>query len=160
MKPIAVLNDNHIGTLRSAGTTAQSALALRNYATNFLDKLLDSIDTDLAFNGDLFDSFQIPLSDAFTVQGSLVRWLSRGHKLWLICGNHDLSTDSSKLSTFEYMSRTLASVFPDQVTFLRGAGWLVEGKVYAISHVPNQDLFDLELSRVPECDYLREHPGI
>ena len=41
--------------------------------------------------------------------------------------------------------------FPGKVQYLRGGGWVrQECGLYAISHCPNQGLFDLELSRVPE----------
>ncbi len=132
-----------------------SAKALRQYAINQLCGMLNDIDTDLAFNGDMFDGFQVPLSDALQVLQLLQGWLAKGHHLYLIPGNHDLSSDSSRLSTFEFVSKVLLGA-SEQVTYHQGAGWLREG-VYAISHVPNQDLFDLELSRVPECDYLLLH---
>lgn len=154
MKDLAVINDNHAGTQRCAGTTVQSAKALRLYAVDEIKGLLAAIDTDLVVNGDLFDSYQVPLSDAHAVLEAFSQWLSRGHRLTLLPGNHDLSNDSSKMSTFEFISRILA-VNPN-VTYLQGSGW-VNDSTYAISHVPNQDLFDLELSRVPECKYLLLH---
>ena len=155
MTALAILNDLHIGTLRSAGTTTQSAKALRLYALERFDSMLEEIDTDLVINGDMFDGFQVPLSDALVALKALQKWLEKGHKLYLLPGNHDLSTDSSKLSTFEFVAQILEG--HPNCTYLKGAGWLVEGSVYAISHVPNQDLFDMELANVPECDYLLLH---
>lgn len=156
MKPIAVINDNHIGTLRSAGTTAQSAKNLRLFALRNLENLLDKIDTDLVVNGDLFDGYQIPLSDALGTLMAVERWLEKGHKLTLLPGNHDLSKDSSQLSTFDFVASLLAR--RKNVSVLRSGGWVSEEDgVYAIPHVANQDLFDLELSKVPQCRYLLLH---
>ena len=151
-----ILNDLHIGTLRASGTSPQSAKALRQYATDYLASLLEQIDNDLIILGDLFDAFQVPLSDALVTLKHFSSWLNKGHKLYLVPGNHDLSNDSSKLSTFEFVSSVLAE--NPRVKYLRGGGWLNEkDSIYCISHVHNQDLFDLELEKVPECDYLLLH---
>ena len=151
-----ILNDLHIGTLRASGTSPQSAKALRQYATDYLAKMLKDIDNDLIILGDLFDGFQVPLSDALVTLKHFTAWLNKGHKLYLVPGNHDLSNDSSKLSTFEFVSSVLAE--NPNVKYHRGGGWLCENdSIYCISHVYNQDLFDLELDKVPACDYLLLH---
>ena len=151
-----ILNDTHIGALRASGTSPQSAKALRDYAINNFGKLLDGIDNDLIILGDLFDGFSVPLSDALATLKLLQRWLGKGYRLFLVPGNHDLSSDSSKLSTFEFVSQVLLE--SDSVTYLRGGGWLSEAdRIYCISHVTNQDVFDLELGKVPPCDYLLLH---
>lgn len=153
---ISVINDLHIGAIRSAGTTVQTAAALRKWAIENLGIILDGVDNDLVVNGDLFDGHQIPLHDALATVRLLRKWLEKGHKLTLIPGNHDLSTVSEKLSTFQFVSQILRD--NPNVTYLEGSGWVdKEQGVYAISHVANQDLFDVELAKVPECNVLLLH---
>ena len=155
-KAIAVINDNHIGTLRSAGTTTQSAKNLRLFALQNLEALLDGIDMDLVVNGDLFDGYHIPLSDALETLLAFEKWLEKGNKLTLLPGNHDLSKDSSQLSTFDFIANIMLR--NRNVRVMRSGGWVDESKcIYAIPHVANQDLFDLELSKVPKCRYLLLH---
>ena len=153
---IAILNDCHIGAIRASGTTPQTALALRRYALAKFVELVNQImeqGSDLIINGDLFDSYQIPLSDALQVTETLQTFLKQGRKLYLLPGNHDLSKDSSKLSTFEFIGRILKR---SGAVYQSEAGFLTED-VYAIPHRPNQDLFDYDLSQVPECKYLLLH---
>lgn len=153
---LAILNDLHIGAIRSAGTTVQSAFKLRAYALEHFETMLHNIDEDLAINGDLFDGYQIPLNDALYTVKALRKWLKKGKKLFMIPGNHDLSTNSEKLSTFQFVSEVLRD--DPNVQYLEGGGWLNEEEgIYAISHVANQDLFDYQLSLVPECKFLLLH---
>lgn len=149
-----ILNDNHIGTLRSAGTTPKSALALREFLIAQLDSCLIKIDEDLIILGDLFDTHTIPLSDWLKVYDLLNTWLLRGHRLYLVAGNHDLNTDSSKVSHLQLLGRLLSG--NSKVTYVEGH-CKVNDDVYIISHVPNQDLLDYELTLVPKCKYLLVH---
>lgn len=150
-----IFSDLHIGVNRSAGTTPQTALQLRQYLLSSFEKALESVKTDVIILGDLFDTYQIPMSDLLETYRIFCRWLERGHKLTLVCGNHDLSTDSSKLSSFQF----LGALFDNhqQVEFVQGGGKFVSDGVYVIPHMPNQDLFDLELSKVPETKFLLVH---
>ncbi len=59
---LRVINDTHIGAIRSAGTTAASQLALRKHILERFQKLLPAAG-DLLINGDLFDSFSAPMND-------------------------------------------------------------------------------------------------
>lgn len=150
-----VLNDLHIGTLRSAGTTLPSALALRKFALDQLKDMLSRIETDLVIAGDMFDAYQIPFSDLLETYNLLVSWKKQtGKRCVLIPGNHDLSTDSAKMGSFQFMSQLLLR---QGFEYLVGGGWVEEGSIYAISHVTNQDLFDMELAKVPKCKYLLVH---
>lgn len=149
-----ILNDSHIGTLRSAGTTPKSAFALRGFLLDSFEKQLQSIDEDLIILGDLFDTHTIPLSDWIKTYDAIKLWLMKDHRLYLVAGNHDLSTDSSKVSHFQLLGHMLRS--NRNVTYIEG-GKAINNDIYVISHVPNQDLFDLELSKVPKCKYLLVH---
>lgn len=155
MKPFTILNDLHEGAMRAAGTTPASAIALQQYGLYHLRKNLQEIDNDLIVLGDLLDGFQIPLSIANQVLDAFVEWLKKGHKLELVPGNHDLSTDSNKLSTFQFLASVLGRLSPN--VKYHGSPTMLRDGVYVIPHMPNQDLFDLALSRVPECESLLLH---
>lgn len=150
------IHDLHLEALRSAGTTPRSALALRRFGMNRFKHILHNICEDLVIQGDLFDSHTVPISAVIEVMQLLTEWLNRGHRLILMPGNHDLSTDSSKMSSFQALGKLLDG--HPNVTYLNGGGWVDEALgVYGISHVPNQDLFDMELAKVPKCRYLLVH---
>lgn len=151
-----VINDLHIGALRNAGTTIPSALALRNFGLSKLSEMLDEVNDHLVILGDLFDTYSVPMVDLLSVYRQLAGWLDKGYRLTLIPGNHDLSKDSSRLSSFEFLSGLLLEL--PNVDYIVGGGWVDEvAGVYAISHVANQDLLDLELSKVPTCRFLLLH---
>lgn len=149
-----IIHDTHLGVQRSAGTTPDSAAALTGWMQEQFASILNRVDEDLIVLGDLFDTYQVPLKTVLDTMSLLSMWLEKGHKLYLIPGNHDLSTDSSKMSSFQF----LGAVFKNhpRVVYQQGGGHITED-VYAISHVTNQDLFDLELSKVPKCKYLLVH---
>ena len=149
-----VIHDLLLGVQRSAGTTPASASALTVWMQQEFDNTLDRVNEDLVIVGDLFDTYQVPLRAVLATYTSLLNWLRKGHNLCLIPGNHDLSTDSSKLSSFQFLSQLLLD--HPNVKYISGGGYVAED-VYAISHVPNEDLFDLELSKVPKCKYLLLH---
>ena len=148
------INDIHIGAIRSAGTTPASALALREYALLALAGMLECIDEDLVILGDLFDTYSVPMKDLLDTYTLLRDWLKRGHKLTLVPGNHDVSTDSAKMGSFQFMGKLLLD--HPTVQYLPAGGWVSEG-VYAIPHMPNQDIFNMELAKVPQCRFLLLH---
>lgn len=151
MKPTLVISDLHLGVQRVAGTTPASAEQLRMWAHTKLDNLLD-LGRRVIVNGDFFDSYLVPTSDLLQAFLTLTEWLNAGgEKLWLIPGNHDLSKNSSNLSSFTLMARLLVAQFPDKVSYLVGGNWVDEEEgIYAISHVANQDLFDVALEAIPQ----------
>jgi metallophosphoesterase superfamily enzyme len=158
---LTVLNDWHIGAVRSAGTTLATAYQLRlDLLQQFEDTLAD-IDTDLMILGDLFDGPDISKADLLRTYQILRDWLVRtGKRLYLVNGNHDLSKNSTNFSSFQFLAELLVSEW-------RGGeqgDWVIhitEGTMtphgYVIPHVANQDLFNVELSKVPECDHLFVH---
>ncbi|WP_454735447.1 metallophosphoesterase [Cupriavidus necator] len=153
MKPLYVLNDVHIGVTRSAGTTPTSAYALRQRIIERFGELLEQQvgNCHLLINGDLFDEYQIPQHDLLKTYMLLTAWLAdyEDASLTLGLGNHDLSKDSTKLSSAEFLGHLLERAYPDRVQVVKGSAALRDG-MYMISHVPNQDLFDMELEAVPE----------
>lgn len=151
-----VLNDLHIGVIRSAGTTPASALALRKYALSEFGSLLDHVDEDLTILGDLFDTYSIPMTDLLATYQLLVGWLEKGHRLYGVRGNHDASNDSSRMGSFDFLFALLSQ--NKNVTYVTAGQWLdKELGVYCISHVANTDIFDMELAKVPDCKFLLVH---
>lgn len=150
-----VINDLHIGVLRNAGATPATSTALRKFALDKLATILSSAKEDAVILGDLFDTFNIPMQDLLETYRIFSKWLEGGYRLHLVAGNHDLSKDSTKLSSFQFLAKLLEG---PRCTYLQGAGWLDESKgIYAISHCLNQDLMDMHLASVSKCKYLLVH---
>lgn len=148
---LTVINDLHLGVQRSGGTTPASAQALRDYTQLKFKELLE-LGERIVINGDMFDTHQVPTSDLLYAYITVAEWLnSKGQHLFLIPGNHDLSKNSANLSSFELLARLLMSQYPDKVSYHVGGTWIDEPSgVYAVSHVANQELFELALSNVPD----------
>jgi len=151
------LNDLHVGALRSGGTTPERALALRSFLLSETEKLLMRVDTDLLVNGDLFDTFNIPLTDLLEAYLIFTKWLdSNDHKLYLSQGNHDCHSNSSLTSSFLFFSKLLSEQYPSRVVVITEP-YQINEHWYVIPHMVNQDRFDAALTQVPECDVLFLH---
>jgi metallophosphoesterase superfamily enzyme len=156
---LSVINDCHVGAIRSGGTTPASAFNLRSYLCQRFKALLYAADgDDLLILGDLFDTFSVPYMDVLFVYFELQRWLDRNEgMLHLVPGNHDLSKTTSTMSSFQFLCKLLWSHprvkvhgVPGPITVAGNTGWV-------IPHMDNQDIFDLKLSEVPEVKYLFLH---
>lgn len=160
MKPLYVINDTHCGAIRSGGTTPRTAFALREYILELFQNLLKQAeDGDLMILGDLFDTFNVPYTDLFAVYDMLLSWLEEtGNRLILVAGNHDLSKTSATMSSFQFLCRLLKH--RAGVIIVDGGPGLItmDGfSSYVIPHMANQELFDIELAKVPKVDYLFLH---
>lgn len=161
-----ILNDLHIGAIRSGGTTPTTAWQLRQNLLRDFSQLLDEINEDLMILGDLFDAASIPYKDLLDCWTLLAHWLGKKRRmLTLVAGNHDLSKSSTTLSSFQFLCQLLQTQFPAQVRpvfeptvlpvsddkLLTLSGWV-------IPHLPNQELFNLALEQVPaDTKYLFVH---
>lgn len=156
---LTVLNDTHIGAQRTAGTTPATQLALKDHIRASFRMFLPQRGS-LLLNGDLFDTHNVPIFDVLKTYHILSDWL-KAHpedKLYNVAGNHDLSKTSNVLSSFQFLGQLLLTQFPEQYVHVEQAMMTPWG--YIIPHVPNQSLFDLELSKVPECEVLFLHCNI
>lgn len=145
---LTVLNDWHLGAVRSAGTTPATAYQLRQDLLTQFEEQLYAIDTDLMILGDLFDGPNISMADLLRAFEVLSDWLARTTKrLYLVNGNHDLSKDASRLSSFELLCKLLVNVHGRLVVHIEQPTTTPHGHV--IPHLANQDLFDLALQQVP-----------
>lgn len=145
-----VFNDSHLGVRRSGGTTAASALALRQWAQQqWRDLLARAQEGDaILINGDLTDQFDIDLGDALDIFESLADAAQRVRAIYLALGNHDLSKNSAKLGTVQFLARLLA-LRTDRVVLIDQPA-TVEGCVHVIPHLTNQALFEQALDNVPD----------
>jgi len=116
---------------------------------------------DVIINGDLTDQFDIPLADVAILYGTIDEF-ARTHPastLWCSLGNHDLSKDSTKLGTVEFLVSLLETVHGN-VKCIAEPGWTGDG-IYVIPHLVNQATFDLALSQVPDgTRYLLLHCNV
>lgn len=169
MKTI-VINDLHLGVTRSGGTTQSSMLALRDYGhTQHRWLLWNAEDGDTVIvNGDLADQYDIPLGQALEIYGVAADFLRAKPKCRLVwaVGNHDLSKDSSKLGTVAFLGALLEAAFLSRFDLMVKPGAL-DSTTWVIPHVANQDMFDMELTRIPDnvknlllhCNYDNEFAG-
>lgn len=144
-----VINDVHIGTSRKAGTTPATQEALRSFLHQGFRDLLCG-DDHIVINGDLFDSFEVESREVVETFVSIADYLHGGsNKITLIAGNHDYNPRGGKLSSFHLLCHFLRSQFPDQVTVIdHTVGFSrVAERVWAIPHMPNQDLFNMEVEK-------------
>jgi hypothetical protein len=152
-----LINDVHLGVLRTGGTTQASAAAIRTYLLGKLRELMfQHRDKDIIFNGDVFDQFDVPIGDVLEFYLLCAQWLQETNhsvaarpSITLGRGNHDWAKDSSKLSSFDFVGEVLLAQFPDRVKVVTSPEMIDEEGIYMIPHMPNQDQFDLELSRIP-----------
>lgn len=153
---LQILNDVHIGAIRSGGTTPSTALALRKKLLDDFQKLLPK-SKDLMLLGDLFDKANIPLADVLETYKILSKWLEENPDNWLfnVAGNHDLSGSSNVLSSFQFLGALLKHSFPDRYMHIEEPAYTPHG--YVIPHLRNQDLFDLALEQAPAGKVLFVH---
>ncbi|MFI3186045.1 MAG: hypothetical protein QX198_08705 [Methylococcaceae bacterium] len=151
---LTILNDVHIGVERVSGTTIESRYALRQHILSKFESLLP--ENDLMILGDLFDSYEIPIADLLYTYNVFRVWLLKGYTLYLVCGNHDRSKTSNVMSSFDFLG-ALLKVRDEcaQVQVIKAPVMTHYG--YVIPHLANQDLFNVALKEVPECDNLYLH---
>lgn len=157
MSKTLVINDLHLGVQRTGGTTLASATALREYGHNKHRELLELAVkhgcSRILVNGDLTDVYDTPLMQALEIYEAVNEFLEANPQIQIIwaVGNHDLSKDSSRLGTVAFVGALLQMRHPTFTLIDKPAGVAGLPDTYVIPHVPNQDLFDLELSRIPEA---------
>ena len=153
---LTIISDLHLGAIRSAGTTPTTQYELRKHLLSKFKALLPETG-DLLINGDLLDQSNIPTSDVLQTYIILNDWLTQhtDSKLYNSTGNHDKSRTSNVLSSFQFLGKLLKLAHPDRYVHIEEPTMTPHG--YVIPHLHNQDLFDLALSQVPECNFLFVH---
>jgi DNA repair exonuclease SbcCD nuclease subunit len=157
---LTVISDWHLGAVRSGGTTPATSAQLREDLLIKAEEILKNIDDgDLLVNGDLFDGPDIPRADMLRAVRMFSSWLEcdPARRLALANGNHDLDKNSTRLSSFQFFAKLLCEMYPEQVVHITEGTFDKKHDAYVIPHVANQDLFNLELEKVPACRYLFVH---
>lgn len=149
-----LLNDIHIGVVRTAGTTRDSQAAIQQYILDSLrDTIMSKTSIDLIINGDLFDGFDVDGGQLLATYIIFFEWLkASGRVLHLVRGNHDIAKNSLRTSAFAMLCELLKKSFPDQVCVYNDRFSQITGDVYVIPHCVNQDLFDIELQHALEAE--------
>ena len=153
-----ILNDIHIGAVRTGGTTPQSSLALRNWILQEFEVLVSStMSQDLCILGDLFDSHTVSSVDPSATFRILNQWCKDNpdYSLLLVRGNHDINSDSSKISSFDALGNIMQAVHSNVVVVNEPI--LHKHGIYIIPHLANQTLLDEALKQVPDVQYLLVH---
>lgn len=153
---LRVLNDTHIGAIRSAGTTIKSQLELRKHILQRFEQLLPD-EGDLLINGDLFDSYSAPIVDVLSTYEILADWL-HAHPtsvLYNSAGNHDLGKTNTIMSSFQFLGKLLSRLFSERYVHIEQPKEIPYG--YVIPHLANQELFNNALSKIPACRRLFLH---
>lgn len=152
-----IISDTHLGAVRKGGTTPETQAALRASLQDSLRSFLGGAeDNHLVINGDLFDSFTVEPSEVVRVYETLADWLNTSERntLTLIQGNHDWNPRGDKLSSFHLLAHFMASHFGEHVVRVIDKGFApVADGVWAIPHMPNQDLFDMEIQKAIDSGY-------
>lgn len=142
-----IINDVHLGCTRQGGATPQSQAALKNHLQESFGAFLQGYtEHPLIIAGDLFDNFEVDTRTVLDCYNILSDWMEHGNPLTLIAGNHDWSPKGEKLSSFHLLAALLSSRFPGQVEVVDQGLTEVGNYIWAIPHMPNQDLFDMELA--------------
>lgn len=148
-----VISDLHLGVNRTGGTTSTSLEELRAYAHLKHRELLGMAVTldcgRVIVNGDLTDQYSVPLSEAIEIYRAADDFLSENEDKELVWGrgNHDVSKDSSKLGTVDFIGALLEMKYPTRFKLVAKPTLIDD--IYVLPHCSNQEIFDLELSRVP-----------
>lgn len=163
-----ILNDLHLGVQRQAGTTPFSQLALKQFVMGEFRDLVSKADGHLVINGDLFDGFFVDPSVVIEADRVLGEYLHAGHdaQLTLIMGNHDASAKGDKTSSFHLLAYMLQARHGDAVGVIDHRLGFTEfgNNLFAIPHMLNQALFDLEVEKAiamkPGFGFLLVHCNI
>jgi hypothetical protein len=153
MKQHLLLNDVHVGAVRSAGTTMTTRAEIKAYIqAAFLDIILAHQDKDLIINGDLFDGFEVDTGEVLEIYLNLNDWLKRNIEriLHLVRGNHDIAKNSQRTSSFELLCQLLKANFGDRVQVYNHEFAHISSNIFVIPHCVNQDLFNIEIENAIE----------
>lgn len=145
-----LLNDIHVGVVRTAGTTLGTRAAIQQYLLDSMSNIIwEYINHDLIINGDLFDGYEVDSGQMLAVYLMLHDWLIKNPEriVHLVRGNHDIAKNSQRTSSFSLLCALLTTSFSDRVKVYNDKFEQIGHKVWVIPHCVNQDLFDIELEK-------------
>lgn len=142
---LTIINDIHIGVNRTAGTTLQSALDLRQHIRDRFKALLPR-EGDLMILGDLFDTGNVAISELFATYEILDDWLRNHHGvIYNVRGNHDVTKTTNVMCSFDFLGKLLGRQHTGRYAHITESCLTPHG--YVIPHYPNQDLFNIEVEK-------------
>ena len=149
-----VINDLHLSPNRTGGTTPQSQQNLRDYMRERFQFLLGLGQSEVVCNGDFFDGFNVDTAEVVKAYQIIADWLHDNPqaKFYNIQGNHDWHAAGSKLSSWHLMNHFLTSHFGERVKVFDTGFEHVSGNTYCIPHMPNTELFNMEIDKARRFD--------
>lgn len=144
-----LINDIHLGAVRSAGTTIATRSQIQEYLQESLRNLIwFYFQLDLIINGDLFDGYEVDTGQVLQAYLTFHDWLQKNPErmLHLGMGNHDIAKNSQRTSSFALLCKLLQTAFPERVLVYNKGLELIHFGVWIIPHCVNQDSFEVELS--------------
>lgn len=152
MTAIVVISDVHLGVHRQAGTTPLTQAAVKKYVQDMFEAMITNCHADkLVINGDLFDEFSVDPGEVISAYSVLSKFIENGGSVVLCMGNHDWSAKGTRTSSFHLLAHFMESRFPQSVQAVTHESGLIQIdqqlNAWAIPHMPNQALFDLEIER-------------
>lgn len=107
---IQLIGDPHFGkTFKTGVPSSKIGLREKSQFEDFKNLLLTNDVNEYVIVGDLFDKFSVPNNILLQIKDLLLTiFLKKPHlKCHIICGNHDLSKDKTKVSSFEIFSHLI-----------------------------------------------------
>lgn len=149
-----IINDLHIGVTRQGGTTPQSQQALKDYLRDRFRFLLDLEKDEVLVNGDMFNDFTVDTVEVVRTYEIIADWLHENPtaRFYNVRGNHDWHPSGSKLSSWHLMNHFLRAHFGERVRTIESGFEHVSDSVHCIPHMPNQELFNVEIDKACAVD--------
>lgn len=152
-----IIADIHQGLKRKTGVTAESLEQFENDKIKSLVALLaQHEDKEVIVAGDLFDSHNVSLHSVLQVASTL---LDHPKKVWIIAGNHDLSKNTLKMSSLQFLSEWVTMHSTNVEVIFKPTPIGPNHEILAVPHMPNQELFDEALKHdtadilITHCNY-------
>jgi DNA repair exonuclease SbcCD nuclease subunit len=136
-----IIGDVHQGLNRKTGVTVQSLESFEGDKALALMRVMgDNRDKEVIIAGDLFDSSAVSLISIVRMVRTLT---AHPRKVYVIAGNHDLSKDSTKLSSLLMFKEWVESMESNVEVVL--APLEIEEGTWLLPHQVNQEAFDRKL---------------
>lgn len=139
-----IINDQHLGVKRQSGTTPESRKALEDFQFEQFEYVVHA-EEDVCILGDLFDKSKVSFDVVWKTYKILSKFLTdTAHTLYLVRGNHDASNIKGEMCSLDFLAGFLKEFHDAQFVYITEP-YNLTAEVKIIPHLPNQDIFDLEI---------------
>jgi len=153
-----IVSDLHQGLTRKTGVTTESLERFENDKITDLALLLSQHeDKEVIVAGDLFDSHKVSFHSVLQVATVL---LNHPKKVWVVAGNHDLSKNTTKMSSLDFLSGWVAMQDTNVKVIFDPTPIGPNHEILLVPHMPNQEIFDEVLASssgfpilITHCNY-------